>query len=62
MTVITVGVIVEGAETLSHAALLVAAQEVDAPPALMLTVWGAGLEPGKALKVRDVGDGVSKVT
>ena len=58
-TVSTPGVRVEFALAVSHAALLVVANVVAAPPAVMLTVCAGGVLPGIAANVMLDGDGVS---
>ena len=57
-TVIVAGVDVADKEALNQEALLVTPRVVDAPPALTLTVWAAGLLPGVALNTRLEGDGL----
>ena len=55
--VMTPGVRVLETVAVNHAALVVViAQVVDAPPALMLTVWGLGVVPGAAAKTRLEGE------
>src|SRR5690348_482178 len=62
VTVIVAGVTIEETEAVSQLALLVTVHAVDAPPAVMFTVFDGGITPGIVVNASEAGEGASSAT